>query len=250
MAGDGVNEGWLHAYPPSSPCSLPRATSLSACVAFRADHLAVTLTHELYAIPFPRARKTRPNFWISCQAAVGGAECRWRSPRAQLLEIAQAAQRRRRDQGCDEQVAAPAAEPLLSPALRSRRAQLIDVDFDSVEGAVATHTLHLPSTMSAEAEFPLSLTKFDNVFSLSLFACGSVCRLQYVGLKGTFLAPKVTPPAPVCSLSARRFNTPYTHTFKHAPSHARAGAHNKKCGVRGQAAAARCATPRRRRSAV
>jgi hypothetical protein len=76
-----------------------------------------------------------------------------------------------------------------------------DVDFDCVEGCVATHTLHLPSTMSDEAEFPLSLAKFNNVGSLSLFVCdnygGSVCRLQYVGLKGTFLAPKVTPPPPL-----------------------------------------------------
>ena len=49
--------------------------------------------------------------------------------------------------------------------------------------------------MSDEAEFPLSLAKFNNVSSLSLFVCdnfgGQVCSLQYVGLKGTFLAPKV-----------------------------------------------------------
>jgi hypothetical protein len=98
-----------------------------------------------------------------------------------------------------------------------------DVEFDGVEGAAATHTLHMPSTMSDEAEFPLSLALFNNVRSLSLFVCdnygGSVCRLQYVGLKGTFLAPKVTPPAPVRILSARRCNTPYTRHFTHAPSH-------------------------------
>ena len=40
-----------------------------------------------------------------------------------------------------------------------------DVEFDGVEGAVATHTLHMPSTMSDEAEFPLSLAKFNNVSS-------------------------------------------------------------------------------------
>ena len=31
-----------------------------------------------------------------------------------------------------------------------------DVAFDGVEGAVTTHTLHMPSTMSDEAEFSLN----------------------------------------------------------------------------------------------
>ena len=70
-----------------------------------------------------------------------------------------------------------------------------DIDFESSESAVATHTINMPTTMSDEAEFPLSLAKFNNVSSLSLFVCdnfgGQVCSLQYVGLKGTFLAPKV-----------------------------------------------------------
>jgi len=79
-----------------------------------------------------------------------------------------------------------------------------DVDFESCEGAAATHTIHMPDTMSDEAEFPLSLAKFNNVATLSLFVSdnygGAACRLQYVGLKGTFLAPKVhlpqSPPTP------------------------------------------------------
>jgi hypothetical protein len=83
-----------------------------------------------------------------------------------------------------------------------------DVDFDGVEAAVATHTINMPSTMSDEAEFPLSLDKFNNVGSLSLFVSdtfgGSVCRLQYVGLKGTFLAPKVSS----CRLHARLYVQP------------------------------------------
>ena len=70
-----------------------------------------------------------------------------------------------------------------------------DIDFESSESAAATHTINMPTTMSDEAEFPLSLAKFNNVSSLSLFVCdnfgGQVCSLQYVGLKGTFLAPKV-----------------------------------------------------------
>ncbi len=70
-----------------------------------------------------------------------------------------------------------------------------DVDFQSAEAALATHVINMPSTMSDEAEFPLSLAKFNNVGSLSLFVSdnygGDACRLQYVGLKGTFLAPKV-----------------------------------------------------------
>ena len=109
-----------------------------------------------------------------------------------------------------------------------------DVEFDCVEAAVATHTLHMPSAMSDEAEFPLSLAKFNNVSSVSLFVCdnygGSVCRLQYVGLKGTFLAPKVTPP---CSCVQPQLQPPLhtlphthslthhslTHTPSHTPSH-------------------------------
>ncbi len=70
-----------------------------------------------------------------------------------------------------------------------------DIDFESSESAAATHTINMPTTMSDEAEFPLSLAKFNNVSSLSLFVSdnygGDVCSLQYVGLKGTFLAPKV-----------------------------------------------------------
>ena len=141
-----------------------------------------------------------------------------------------------------------------------------DVEFDCVEAAVATHTLHMPSTMSDEAEFPLSLAKFNNVSSMSLFVCdnygGSVCRLQYVGLKGTFLAPKVTPPCSCVQpelqppLHTPSHTIPQTHHFlTHTPSHtlphthsltrARAGEggrHQQRC-VRGQAAAARCAAP-------
>ena len=122
-----------------------------------------------------------------------------------------------------------------------------DVEFDCVEAAVATHTLHMPSTMSDEAEFPLSLAKFNNVSSVSLFVCdnygGSVCRLQYVGLKGTFLAPKVTPP---CSCVQPQLQPPL-HTLPHTHSLTRVrageGGRHKKRGVRGQAADARCAAP-------
>jgi hypothetical protein len=77
-----------------------------------------------------------------------------------------------------------------------------DVDFESAEAAVATHVISMPSTMSDEAEFPLSLAKFNNVGSLSLFVSdnfgGDVCRLQYVGFKGTFLAPKVCARPELC----------------------------------------------------
>ena len=70
-----------------------------------------------------------------------------------------------------------------------------DIDFDSAQSVAPTHSISMPSTMSDEAEFPLSLAKFNNVSSLSLLVSdnfgGDVCRLQYVGLKGTFLAPKV-----------------------------------------------------------
>ena len=103
-----------------------------------------------------------------------------------------------------------------------------DVEFDCVEAAVATHTLHMPSTMSDEAEFPLSLAKFNNVSSVSLFVCdnygGSVCRLQYVGLKGTFLAPKVTPPCSCMQpqLQPPLHTLPHTHSLTRTPSHARA----------------------------
>ena len=75
-----------------------------------------------------------------------------------------------------------------------------DVDFDTADSCVATHTIDMPDTMSDEAEFPLSLAKFNNVGSLSLFVHsnfgGAVARLQYVGLKGTFLAPKVCSNSP------------------------------------------------------
>ena len=100
-----------------------------------------------------------------------------------------------------------------------------DVEFDCVEAAVATHTLHMPSAMSDEAEFPLSLAKFNNVSSVSLFVCdnygGSVCRLQYVGLKGTFLAPKVTPPCSCVQpqLQLPLHTLPYTLSLTHSPSH-------------------------------
>ena len=100
-----------------------------------------------------------------------------------------------------------------------------DVEFDCVEAAVATHTLHMPSTMSDEAEFPLSLAKFNNVSSVSLFVCdnygGSVCRLQYVGLKGTFLAPKVTPPCSCMQpqLQPPLHTLPHTHSLTRTPSH-------------------------------
>ena len=101
-----------------------------------------------------------------------------------------------------------------------------DVEFDCVEAAVATHTLHMPSAMSDEAEFPLSLAKFNNVSSMSLFVCdnygGSVCRLQYVGLKGTFLAPQVTPPCSCVQpqLLPPLHTLPHTHSLTHTPSHA------------------------------
>ena len=78
-----------------------------------------------------------------------------------------------------------------------------DVDFDTADSCVATHTIDMPDTMSDEAEFPLSLAKFNNVGSLSLFVHsnfgGAVARLQYVGLKGTFLAPKVCSNSPSLS---------------------------------------------------
>lgn len=80
-----------------------------------------------------------------------------------------------------------------------------EVDFETAESVVATHTINMPSTMSDEAEFPLSLAKFNNVGSISLFISdnfgGGVCRLQYVGLKGTFLAPKVGLMMPRCTRS-------------------------------------------------
>ena len=99
-----------------------------------------------------------------------------------------------------------------------------DVDFESADAAVATHVINMPSTMSDDAEFPLSLAKFNNVSSLSLFVCdnygGDVCRLQYVGLKGTFLAPKVRPAhTPTLTLRCRKPRRPQgcpARTHSHA----------------------------------
>ena len=77
-----------------------------------------------------------------------------------------------------------------------------DVDFETWDSCVATHTIDMPDAGSDEAEFPLSLSLFVH----SNFG-GAVARLQYVGLKGTFLAPKVCssstslphpPPSPCC----------------------------------------------------
>jgi hypothetical protein len=115
-----------------------------------------------------------------------------------------------------------------------------DVDFDTAESCVATHTIDMPDTMSDEAEFPLSLAKFNNVGSLSLFVHsnfgGAVARLQYVGLKGTFLAPKV------CSNS-----TSLPHPSPHPVACAAGqGWRHQERGVRGQAAAAGCVMRRMR----
>ena len=66
-----------------------------------------------------------------------------------------------------------------------------DVDFETWD---RTHTIDMPDAGSDEAEFPLSLSLFVH----SNFG-GAVARLQYVGLKGTFLAPKVCSNSPSLS---------------------------------------------------
>jgi hypothetical protein len=59
-----------------------------------------------------------------------------------------------------------------------------DVEFDCVEAAVATHTLHMPSAMSDEAEFPLSLAKFNNHWDTNIEQwCNDVLKRKPVHLR-------------------------------------------------------------------
>ena len=103
-----------------------------------------------------------------------------------------------------------------------------DVDFETWD---RTHTIDMPDAGSDEAEFPLSLSLFVH----SNFG-GAVARLQYVGLKGTFLAPKV------CSNSPSLSHPSPPPSLPSSPCACAAGQgwRHQERGVRGQAAAAGC----------